>query len=80
MLRDALKQEIDRLSESQLKRIAEFITLVKHQTQQVAIDVPFWKSATPAERSQDFRAWVERLPKTGSSLSDEAFDRGSIYE
>ncbi len=80
MLRDVLKQEIDRLNEGQLKRIAEFITLVKYQTQQVTIDVPFWKNATPTERVQDFKVWVEQLPKTGLSLPEEAFDRGSIYE
>ncbi|MDY6938710.1 MAG: hypothetical protein SWY16_13680 [Cyanobacteriota bacterium] len=80
MLRNILKQEIDRLNESQLKRIAEFITLVKDQTQQVAINAPFWKRATPTERVQDLQAWIERLPKTGLSLPNEAFDRGSIYE
>ena len=80
MLRDDLKQEIDRLSESQLRRIAEFIALVKLQPQFAATSTPFWQRATPVERSDDFRAWVERLPKTGLSLGDEACDRGSIYD
>jgi len=39
-----------------------------------------YQSATPKERAQDFREWVARLPKTGSSLSGDAFDRDSIYE
>ena len=80
MLRDILKQEIDRLNEGQLKRIAEFITFVKYQAQQVAIDSQFWKNATPTERVQDLQVWIEQLPKTGLSLPNEAFDRGSIYE
>ncbi|BFM38215.1 unknown protein [Synechocystis sp. LKSZ1] len=80
MLRDTLKQEIDKLSEVQLARIAELITLVKLQTQDVPASVPFWQHATPKERAQSFRAWVEQLPKTGLSLPDEAFDRASIYE
>jgi hypothetical protein len=80
MLRDVIRQEIDKLSESQLKRIAEFIALVKLQPQAMSAKVPFWKSATPTERAQDFRVWVEQLPKTGLSLPDEAFDRSSIYE
>ncbi|NJL01737.1 MAG: hypothetical protein HC838_03960 [Spirulinaceae cyanobacterium RM2_2_10] len=42
--------------------------------------VLFWQRATPIERAQDFRAWVLQLPTTQSSLPDEAFDRGSIYE
>ncbi|MCG6138417.1 MAG: hypothetical protein MET45_27975 [Nostoc sp. LLA-1] len=80
MLRDTLKQEIDKLNESQLKIIADFIASVKLQTQLVPTSLPFWQSATPAERAQDFRGWVEQLPKTSISLPDEAFDRGSIYE
>ncbi|MBE9115420.1 hypothetical protein IQ249_05850 [Lusitaniella coriacea LEGE 07157] len=80
MLRDVLKQEIDRLNDNQLQRIAEFLYLVKSQTQYLAQTVPFWQKATPTERAQDFLAWVEQLPKTGVSLPDEAFDRGSIYE
>jgi len=80
MLRDVLKQEIDKLNDNQLERIAEFIDLVKFQTQNLAQSVPFWQRATSTERAQDFLAWVEQLPKTGVSLPDEAFDRGSIYE
>ncbi|NET62189.1 MAG: hypothetical protein F6K47_40600 [Symploca sp. SIO2E6] len=80
MLRDTLKQEIEQLSESQLRKVAEFITLVKLQTQDASKNVPFWQSATPAQRVQNFRAWVEQLPKTGLSLPDEAFNRENIYE
>lgn len=80
MLRDVLKQEIDRLSENQLRRVADFIDLVKLQTQSIAASTPFWQRGTPAERAKDFQAWVEQLPKTGLSLPDDACDRGNIYE
>lgn len=80
MLRDALRQEIDKLNESQLLRIAELIDLVKLKDQQISTSVPFWQSATPTERTQDFRDWIRQLPKTGLSLPDPAFDRDSIYE
>ena len=80
MLRERLKQEIDTLNENQLSRIAEFIVSVKAHPCQPAMSVPFWQRATPMERSQDFRAWVAGLSKMGLTLSDEAFDRESIYE
>ncbi|PSN18708.1 hypothetical protein C7271_11105 [filamentous cyanobacterium CCP5] len=80
MLRDALKQEIDKLSELQLRKIADFVTSLKAQSQQPSKPVPFWQSATPAERSQDLRAWTAHLPKPSPSFSDNAFDRSSIYE
>ncbi|NEQ66319.1 MAG: hypothetical protein F6K21_12590 [Symploca sp. SIO2D2] len=80
MLRDTLKQEIEQLSESQLIKVADFITLVKLQTQHASQNEPMWQCATAAQRVQNFRAWVEQLPKTGLSLPDEAFNRDSIYE
>lgn len=80
ILREALKQEIDTLNETQLSKIAEFVMSVKAHAQQLAKSVPFWQHATPTERAQDFRSWVAGLSKTGSSLSDDAFDRESIYE
>jgi hypothetical protein len=80
MLRDTLKQEIDQLTDNELEKIAEFIVLIKCQTQNLATTEHFWKRATPAERVQDFRAWVKQLPETGLSLPDAAFERDSIYE
>ena len=80
MLRETLKQEIDKLSDSQLRRIAEFIDSVKNQAQQLVQVVPFWQRATPIERAADFRRWVSQLPKASVTLSDDAFDRGNIYE
>lgn len=80
MLRETLKQEIDKLSESQLRKISAFVTSIKTQARQLAKTIPFWQRATPVERAQDFRSWVAQLPQTRSSLPDEAFDRGSIYE
>lgn len=41
---------------------------------------PFWQTATPKERSQEFREWVAQLPHSDVSLSDDAFDRDSIYD
>lgn len=80
MLRETLKQEIDKLSDSQLRKIADFINSVKTQAQQLAQIIPFWQRATPVERAEDFRRWVTQLPQTSITLSDEAFDRGNIYE
>ena len=80
MLRETLKQEIDQLSDSQLRKIADFINSVKAQTQQMAKVIPFWQQATPVERAEDFRRWIAQLPNTSVTLADEAFDRGDIYE
>lgn len=79
MLRETLKQEIDPLSESQLKKLADVVTLIKSQAQQLAKSGLFWQRATPNERAEAFRAWVAQRPKTRLSLPDEAFDRGDIY-
>ena len=78
--RETVKQEIDNLNESQLSRIAEHISSLKAQAQNVIKTKPFWESATPKERAQDFLEWVSGLNRTGSTLPNEAFDRGSIYE
>lgn len=80
VLRETLKQEIDTLNENQLTRIAEHILSLKAQAQNRIKTTPFWESATPQERSQDFLEWVSGLNRTGSTLSDEAFDHVSIYE
>lgn len=82
MLRETLKQEIDTLSENQLLKLAELLRIVKAQTQKLADTLPFWQQATPTERAQDFQNWVAQrpTPTPGISLSDEAFDRDSIYD
>lgn len=80
ILRETLKQEIDQLDADQLGEIAEFVASMKDQTQPTAKAAPFWQKATPIERAVDFRTWVAQLPKTGLSLPDDAFDRGSLYE
>ncbi|MBE9100865.1 hypothetical protein [Vacuolonema iberomarrocanum] len=80
MLRETLKQEIDKLSDSQLRKVAEFMKAVKPQAQQLTQAIPFWQHATPAERAEDFRRWIAQLPQTSITLADEAFDRGNIYE
>ncbi|MGB7415019.1 MAG: hypothetical protein WA902_12500 [Thermosynechococcaceae cyanobacterium] len=78
MLRENLKQELDQLTDNQLKEIAALISSIK--TQQSTQARPFWQRGTPDERVQDLLAWVAQLPKIGITLSDEAFDRGNIYE
>ncbi len=80
ILRESVKQEIETLNEKQLSRIAEYILSLKTQAQNMIMTTPFWENATPEERSQDFLEWVSGLNRTGSTLSDAAFDRGSIYE
>jgi hypothetical protein len=80
VLRETVKQEIDTLNEKQLARISEHILSLKMQAQNGIKNTPFWESATPQERSQDFLEWVSGLNRTGSTLPDEAFDRASIYE
>ncbi|MEO0824478.1 MAG: hypothetical protein AAFW84_19185 [Cyanobacteria bacterium J06635_15] len=80
MLRETIKQEIDQLSDSQLRKIADFIKLVKTQARQLGQSMPFWQRATPMERAEDFRLWVAQLPQTNINLADEAFDRDNIYE
>ena len=80
MLREKLKQELDRLNEEQLKKIANFITFIESQSNQTTSSFPFWLIATPAERATDFRDWVSQLPTTLVSLPDEAFSRDRIYE
>ena len=80
MLREKLKQELDKLNEDQLKKIADFIAFIEFQAKQAESSAPFWQRATPTERVKDFREWVSQLPKTSQSLPDEAFSRDSIYE
>jgi len=80
ILREALKQEIGTLNESQLSRIAEFVISIKSHTRNLMKTTPFWQRAASTERAQDFREWVVGLPKTELSLSDDAFDREGIYE
>ena len=81
MLREKLKQELDRLNEDQLKKIADFITLIESESDRITSSfVPFWQTATAAERAREFRDWISQLPTTSVSLPDEAFSRDLIYE
>jgi hypothetical protein len=80
MLREKLKQELDKLNEEQLKKIADFIAFIEFQAKQVESSTLFWQRITPMERAKEFREWVSQLPKTNLSLSDQAFSRESIYE
>jgi hypothetical protein len=68
MLREKLKQELDKLNEDQLKKIADFIAFIEFQASLAESSAPFWQRATPAERVRDFREWVSQLPKTSPSL------------
>ena len=80
MLRETLKQEIDKLNQSQLRKIADFVHSIQAQAEQLTNTIPFWQHATPVERAEDFRTWVAQLSRTSTTLADEAFDRGDIYE
>jgi hypothetical protein len=51
LLRETIKQEIDTLSESQLRKIAEMIALLKPRSQESTKITPFWQSATPPRAS-----------------------------
>ena len=80
MLRETLKQEIDTLSDGQLRQIAELVTTLKAQACQPSRADRFWQQATPVERAQNFRVWVAQLSNASVSLPDTAFDRGNIYD
>jgi hypothetical protein len=43
------------------------------------IEKPFWMSATPQQRAEDFLEWVRGLPP-GPGLPDWAVSRDSIYD
>ncbi|MBE9047092.1 hypothetical protein IQ255_22285 [Pleurocapsales cyanobacterium LEGE 10410] len=80
MLKDTIKKEIDQLNDEQLRKIADFMASLKAQDVKKTETQLFWQRATPKERSQEFREWVAQLPHNNISLSDEAFDRESIYD
>ncbi|MBD1896868.1 hypothetical protein [Coleofasciculus sp. FACHB-129] len=80
MLREKLKQDLDKLNEEQLKKLADFIAFLEFQSRRVESSVPFWQRETPVERARELREWVSQLPKNSPSLPDEAFSRDSIYE
>ena len=78
MLKEKLKQEIDKLSNQQLKIIADLMGTREFQTGKLERVAPPWQ--TPEERARDFWAWISQLPKNNPSLFDRAFSRDSIYE
>ncbi|MBE9202197.1 hypothetical protein IQ218_00305 [Synechocystis salina LEGE 06099] len=80
MLRENLKEKLDELNDEQVEKIADFMAFIEFQSKQVASSLPFWQKATPSDRAREFREWVSQLAKGSPSLSEEAFDRDSIYE
>lgn len=80
MLREKLKQELDKLNEEQLKNVASFIAFIEFQARLAESSTPYWQRATPVERAAEFCEWVAQLPKASPSLPDKAFSRDSIYE
>ena len=78
--KEDLKEEISKLDEQQISKVADYISSLKIRDSQAKLDEPTWRRLTPAERAKDFRGWVSQLPKSGSSLPDEAFSRDNIYE
>jgi hypothetical protein len=79
VLQKQLKQTLNNLNETQLTQIANFIGQIDSSPQQPETEAPLWQTGTPAERTRDFQEWLKQLPHNISSLSDEAFDRDSIY-
>lgn len=79
MLKEKVKQEIDKLNDDQLKQVESFISAIQAQAESSEKTPRFWQTATREERIKDILEWTAQLPKTGVSLPDEAFDRESIY-
>lgn len=77
MLKEQLKQDLDRLNEVQLQHVMALVrSLQKQGTPQ---PVRFWQQATLTERIARLEDWPKHLPQA-PVLPDEACDRGSIYE
>lgn len=79
MLKEKVKQEIDKLNDEQLKQVESFIASIQAQFEQSQTPKRFWETATKEEWLKSFHEWVEQFPKTEVILPDEAFDRESIY-
>lgn len=79
MLREDLKQELDKLNDEQLKKVADFVAGLDYQAKPAISSLPFWQRATSVERSREFCEWILQLPKNGVSLPDAAFNRDMIY-
>lgn len=77
MLKEKVKQEIDKLNEDQLRRVEIFIASIQLEAEKSS--VPLWKRTTPAERARDLEEWASQFPKTGGGLPDKACDRENIY-
>ncbi|MBD1843162.1 hypothetical protein H6F89_07045 [Cyanobacteria bacterium FACHB-63] len=77
MLKEEVKQEIDKLNDDQLKQVESFIASIKLQAEKSS--APLWQRTTPAERAKDLEEWASQFPLTGGSLPDEAYDRENIY-
>ncbi|PSB01704.1 hypothetical protein [Merismopedia glauca] len=79
MLRENLKQELDKLNDDQLRKIADFIALIELQSQKVPQLSSLSQTETSIQRAKEFRQWVSQLPQDSISLADEAFSRDAIY-
>lgn len=73
MLKDTLKQEIDNLNKEQLKKLADFVLLLKSQEQKKDEDF----EAIADKLAQDFQKYVGQ---DVTHLSDYAVNREGIYE
>ncbi|MGG6268030.1 hypothetical protein ACQ4M3_15435 [Leptolyngbya sp. AN03gr2] len=79
MLKEKVKQQIDKLNEEQLKQVESFIASIELESEKTQASLQSWDAVTPEEWVKSFQQWTAQLPKTGVSLPDEAFDRESIY-
>ncbi|ELS03669.1 hypothetical protein Xen7305DRAFT_00033930 [Xenococcus sp. PCC 7305] len=81
MLREKLKQEIDKLSEEQLIKLSDFFAIIKLQSEENQQDNDLKQKISNEERAEEFQQWTMKLPKdiNTPSLSDEAFSRENVY-
>lgn len=78
MVKEKLKEEIDKLNEDKQKKIADYMALIQFQSKQVELWYPYWQR-TPSQRAREFPEWVSHLSKNSPSIPDEATIRDSIY-
>ncbi|MBE9012258.1 hypothetical protein IQ250_18840 [Pseudanabaenaceae cyanobacterium LEGE 13415] len=79
MLKEKVKQQIDKLNDEQLKQVESFITAIQVQSEQSQTSKRYWETATKEEWLKSFHEWTQQFPKTEVILPDEAYDRESIY-
>ncbi|MDY6785515.1 MAG: hypothetical protein SW833_23695 [Cyanobacteriota bacterium] len=80
VLKENLKQELDKLNEEQLKQVANFIAFLEFAARGDRKNAPFWETATPSDRVARWRNSVAPSGTQSPNLPDEALRRDSIYD